>query len=75
MMTEAYLDLGDMIKYYGEPRPLVDEQDDLSERSTVSQMPLNFDLVSHFATKEDVTPQKVLSRLSIFLSLIICLID
>ena len=59
MMTEAYLDLEHMIRYYGEARVLETEQDDLSERSTISQMPLNFGLVSEFTKKEDVTPQKV----------------
>ena len=58
-MTEAYLDLPDTIKQYGEARALVDEQDDLSERSTISQMPLNFNLITDFKTQDDLTPDKV----------------
>ena len=59
MMTEAYLDLPETIKQYGEARALVDEQDDLSERSTISQMPLNFNLISDFKSQEDLTADKV----------------
>ena len=59
MMTEAYLDLPETIKQYGEARALVDELDDLSERSTISQMPLNFNLISDFKKQEDLTADKV----------------
>ena len=59
MLTEAYLDLPDLIKYYGEPREVEPEEDDLSDRSTISQMPLNFALISDFKTKEDLTADKV----------------
>jgi hypothetical protein len=59
MMSEAYLDIPDLIKYYGEPRHVEPEEDDLSDRSTVSQMPLNFGLISEFKNKEDLTSDKV----------------
>ena len=65
MMTEAYLDLPETIKLYGEARALVDEQDDLSERSTISQMPLNFNLISDFKSQEDLTADKVHFRFRI----------
>jgi hypothetical protein len=60
MMTEAYLDLPNMIKYYGEGRPVETETDDLSERSSVVHLPLNFDLVSGFSKSEDLATEKVL---------------
>ena len=59
MLTEAYLDLPDLIKYYGEPREVEPEEDDLSDRSTISQMPLNFALISDFKTTGDLTADKV----------------
>ncbi len=58
-MSEAYLDIPDLIKYYGEPRHVEPEEDDLSDRSTISQMPLNFGLISEFKNKEDLTSDKV----------------
>jgi alpha-glucosidase len=59
MLTEAYLDLPGMIKYYGEGRHVEPVDDDLSDRSTISQMPLNFGLISEFKTKEDLTTDKL----------------
>ena len=58
-MTEVYLDLPNMIKYYGEARVIEAEHDDLSERSTISQMPLNFGLISEFKNQGDLTADKV----------------
>ena len=59
-MTEAVsLDLSDLIKYYGEGRVIEAEQDDLSELSTVSQIPLNFELITNFRKREDLTADKV----------------
>ena len=59
MLTEAYLDLPDMVKYYGEGRQVEPEDDDLSDRSTISQMPLNFGLIADFNSTEDLTTEKV----------------
>jgi len=67
MMSEAYLDIPDLIKYYGEPRHVEPEEDDLSDRSTVSQMPLNFGLISEFKNKEDLTSDKLRSYLKSYI--------
>ena len=59
-MTEAVsLDLSDLIKYYGEGRVIEAELDDLSELSTVSQIPLNFGLITNFRKRDDLTADKV----------------
>merc|ERR1719376_478866 len=50
MMTEAYLAVEDMGKYYGE----IDEQ-----IGDVSHMPLNFGLIEKFDSEESATAQKV----------------
>ena len=59
-MTEAVsLDLSDLIKYYGEGRVIEAELDELSELSTVSQIPLNFGLITNFRKRDDLTADKV----------------
>ncbi len=59
-MTEIYLDLPNMIKYYGDARVIEAKDDDLSERSTISQMPLNFGLITEFRNQGDLTADKVI---------------
>ncbi len=59
-MTEVYLDLAGMTKYYGDARVIEAEHDDLSERSTISQMPLNFGLITEFKNQGDLTADKVI---------------
>lgn len=57
MLTEAYLPTSQLIKYYGEMKEM--EVDDLSERSTVSQMPINFALVSDLKSPENFAAEEV----------------
>jgi len=59
MLTEAYLPTSELVKYYGEMKEL--ELDDLSERSTIAQMPLNFALVSDLISSESFSEEKVLN--------------
>ncbi len=60
MLTEAYLSNSELVKYYGEMNP--SSPDDQSDRSTVSQMPINFALVSDLKSPEDFTAEKVYQR-------------
>jgi len=60
LMTEAVsLDLSDLIKFYGKGRVIEADQDDLRELSTVSQVPLNFGLITNFRKREDLTADQV----------------
>lgn len=56
MMTEAYLPVEDLGKYYGE----VEEQ-----IGSISQMPINFNFISTFRSSEDLTAQNVNQKISI----------
>ena len=53
MMTEAYVSDDELMEYYGE----IDED---TQIGSISQMPVNFGLISNFSTKKDVTVSKVL---------------
>eukprot|EP00093_Oithona_nana_P000317 00317.XXX_1223_120_1 [CDS] Oithona nana genome sequencing. len=48
MMTEAYVSDDELMEYYGE----IDED---TQIGSISQMPVNFGLISNFSTKKDVT--------------------
>ncbi len=61
-MTEAYLTTSELVNYYGDKKEM--ELDDLSDRSTVSQMPINFALVSDLKSPDRFTAEKVISAFS-----------
>ena len=52
MMTEAYVSDDELMEYYG-------EIDEITGIGSISQMPVNFGLVSNLSNPEDITPTKV----------------
>lgn len=66
MMTETYLPVDQLVKYYGDEKEVA--TDDKSERSSVSQMPLNFGFISDLKTVEDLTATKVRESIETYLN-------